>query len=114
MRRGRSGIAAELVPLVLILACLAGSLALVIAIHRRFVSAIDGRKALRCRGRDTLHFTAPRAKPLDRPAPVAPPTPEVDEPEPPPPAPLRKTRRRKIVTKPCRRRGRATPRSVQG
>ena len=35
MRRPRSGIGAELVPLVLILACLAGSLALIVAVHRR-------------------------------------------------------------------------------
>ena len=37
MRRRWSGIGAEVVPLVLILVCLAGSLGLVVTVHRRFV-----------------------------------------------------------------------------
>ncbi len=85
MRRGRSGIGTELVPLVLILASLAGSLALVIAIHRRFVARSMAEKppvAVVA----TPSAPAPQPKPLDRPAPVTP-SPEVSEPEPPPPPP---------------------------
>jgi hypothetical protein len=84
MRRGRSGIGTELVPLVLILASLAGSLALVIAIHHRFVT----RSTL---AKPPVAVVATPAPEPPRPKPIARPTeapqPEVDEPETPPPPP---------------------------
>ena len=47
MSRPRSGIGAELVPLVLILASLAGSLGLIVAVHRR-ASSTQAHEPDRC------------------------------------------------------------------
>ena len=76
MRRPRSGIGAELAPLVLILACLAGSLALIVLVHRRATTRPTSRLA--------VAVALPPAQ--EPPGPVAEPVP--DDPEPPPvPAP---------------------------
>src|SRR5947208_296332 len=84
MRRPRSGIGAELVPLVLILACLAGSLGLIVVVHRR---------ASTRPGPGPVVAVAPPPPPAPVPVPEAKPAPppvaepEAPEPEPPPPPP---------------------------
>ena len=80
MRRPRSGIGAELAPLVLILACLAGSLALIVAVHRRAASRATARPSVAV----ALPPAPVRPEP-PRPAPSPVTEPEPDEPEPPPP-----------------------------
>jgi hypothetical protein len=85
MRRGRSGIGAELVPLVLILASLAGSLVLVIAIHRRFVARSTVEKQPVAIVSPPLTAST-KPKPISLPSAVVPET-EAEEPEPPPPPP---------------------------
>ena len=76
MRRRRSGIGAELVPLVLILACLAGSLALIVVVHRRATSRRPARLAV---------AVAPPPSPAPpEPVPIVV-RPEPEEPGPPPP-----------------------------
>jgi hypothetical protein len=83
MRRPRSGIGAELVPLVLILAGLAGSLALIVTVHRRAIAPKAPKSA--------VAVALPPAPPAPKPAPI--PVAVVDEPvaeepePPPPPAP---------------------------
>ena len=77
MRRPRSGIGAELVPLVLILACLAGTLAMIVSVHRQVASRRASRPAV------ALPPTS--AKPAPYPAPARVVEPEAEEPEPPPP-----------------------------
>ena len=77
MRRRWSGIGAELVPLVLILAGLAGSLALVVTVHRRYVA--------RPAPRSTVAVVSPPTPIPPKPPPI--PTPVV-EPPPEPPAPV--------------------------
>jgi hypothetical protein len=98
MRRPRSGIAAELVPLVLILACLAGTLALVVSVHRRIASRPASTPALAVASppRPTIP-EPPRPIPIPIPAPV-PTAPEPEEPEP-PPAPLPEDPTPKAVAK---------------
>ena len=82
MSRPRSGIGAELVPLVLILAGLAGSLALIVAVHRRATAPKAPKPAVA-----VAPSTAPPA-PRPAPIPVQPVAePEPEEPEPPPPPP---------------------------
>ncbi len=82
MRRPRSGIGAELVPLVLILACLAGSLAMIYSVHRRFAS----RKApIPAVVLGPLPAPPKPAPPRPAPTPIIEPASELTEPEPPPP-----------------------------
>lgn len=83
MRRPRSGVGAELVPLVLILACLAGSLMLIVAVHRRAAPRRPVKPVVAV-------VVAPpppsEAKPIPAP-PAAVSEPEAPEPEPPGPPP---------------------------
>ncbi len=77
MRRPRSGIGPELVPLLLILACLAGSLALILSIHRRAIPRGPSRPV-------AVVALAP-APPPARPTPTAPaPVAVKEDPEPEP------------------------------
>jgi hypothetical protein len=82
MRGPRSGIGAELVPLVLILACLAGSLGLIVVVHRRSSSRPKPGPAVAV-ALPTPPAPVPEAKPA--PSPVV--VPEAPEPQPEPPPP---------------------------
>ena len=75
MRRGRPGVATEVIPLILLLLSLAGSLALVIAIHRRFISRTTPTPA--------VAVVAPPLVQAEVKPPSAPalPEPEAEEPE---------------------------------
>ena len=85
MSRPRSGIGAELAPLVLILAALAGSLALIVAVHWRASQPKAPRPPVALAPSPSPPAPKPLPIAIPAPTPVAEPEPEPDEPEPPPP-----------------------------
>ena len=78
MSRPRSGIGAELAPLVLILACLAGSLALIVMVHRRATSRPPEKPvvAVALPPAPAPTVPGPTSIPVAEPEPPPPPTPE--------------------------------------
>jgi hypothetical protein len=78
MTRPRPRIGSEILPVVLILGCLAGSWSLIVAMHRRAVSVRSAAKAVK----PPSVALSPPPKPAD-----SPPQPAVPEPEAPPPPP---------------------------
>ena len=87
MTRPRTGVGAELVPLVLILACLAGSLGLIIVVHRRAAPRPKSRAPVAV-ALPPAPTPVPEAKPA--PVPVVEPEPEPEPPAPPPEDPTPK------------------------
>ena len=86
MRRLRSGIGAELAPLVLILACLAGSFGLIIATYRRAnAPKVAATRPPVVAIAPLPEPVAPAPKPIPTPAPVVAEAPKLPAPEPAPP-----------------------------